>query len=106
MNFMNVRGLKNALSKAESQGFKMQMKLVLFDFNFSIFSFFFFFTQQQRFLGDYSDGLFTDIAALEAILRFQEKISDISRSIKERNKKVKIPYVYLLPERTPNSIAI
>lgn len=60
----------------------------------------------ERFLGDYSDGLFTDIAALEAILRFQEKISDISKSIKERNKKLKIPYVYLLPDGTPNSIAI
>ena len=83
----------------------MQIKVVLFDF--SILNFFsLFFSQQQRFLGDYSDGLFTDIAALEAILRFQENISDISKLIKERNKKLKIPYVYLLPDGTPNSIAI
>jgi len=27
-------------------------------------------------------------------------------AIKERNKHLKIPYAYLLPERTPNSIAI
>jgi len=60
----------------------------------------------ERFLGDYSDGFFTDIAALEAILRFQEKLNEISVAIKERNKHLKIPYAYLLPERTPNSIAI
>lgn len=66
----------------------------------------FFFNYQQRFLGDYTDGAFTDMAALEAILRFQEKLNVISEEIKERNKRLKIPYTYLLPERVPNSIAI
>ena len=60
----------------------------------------------QRFLGDYSDGLFHDAAALEAILRFQGKLNEISMAIKERNKGLEVPYEYLLPERTPNSIAI
>ena len=60
----------------------------------------------QRFLGDYSDGSFTDLAAQEAILRFQRKLNEITEAIKERNKRLKIPYTYLLPERTPNSIAI
>ena len=60
----------------------------------------------QRFLGDYSDGLFTDNAAIEAILRFQGKLNEISMEIKERNKHLEVPYSYLLPERTPNSIAI
>lgn len=60
----------------------------------------------ERFLGDYKDGDFTDIAAVEAILRFQERLNEITETIKERNKRLKIPYVYLLPERTPNSIAI
>ena len=60
----------------------------------------------QRFLGDYTDGAFFDIAAQEAILRFQEKLNEISEAIKERNKRLEIPYAYLLPERTPNSIAV
>jgi len=60
----------------------------------------------ERFLGDYSDGLFHDAAALEAILRFQGKLNEISMAIKERNKGLEVPYEYLLPERTPNSIAI
>lgn len=60
----------------------------------------------ERFLGDYTDGAFTDMAALEAILRFQEKLNVITEEIKERNKRLKIPYTYLLPERVPNSIAI
>jgi len=46
------------------------------------------------------------MAALEAILRFQEKLNVITEEIKERNKRLKIPYTYLLPERVPNSIAI
>ena len=46
------------------------------------------------------------MAALEAILRFQVKLNVISEEIKERNKQLKIPYTYLLPERVPNSIAI
>ena len=60
----------------------------------------------KRHLGDYTDGTFTDMAAREAILRFQEKLNRISVSIKKRNETLKFPYAYLLPERTPNSIAI
>jgi len=60
----------------------------------------------ERFLGDYSDGSFTDMAAREAILRFQGKLNRISRSIKKRNESLEVPYAYLLPERIPNSIAI
>ena len=60
----------------------------------------------KRFLGDYSDGSFTDMAAREAILRFQRKLNRISVSIKKRNETLKFPYTYLLPEEVPNSIAI
>jgi len=60
----------------------------------------------ERFLGDYSDGSFTDMAAREAILRFQGKLNRISVSIKKRNETLKFPYTYLLPERVPNSISI
>lgn len=73
--------------------------LSLFLSSFSVFSF-------QRFLGDYSDGSFTDMAAREAILRFQGKLNKISQSIKKRNETLEVPYTYLLPERVPNSIAI
>nr|XP_058954727.1 allene oxide synthase-lipoxygenase protein-like [Pocillopora verrucosa]XP_058954728.1 allene oxide synthase-lipoxygenase protein-like [Pocillopora verrucosa] len=60
----------------------------------------------ERFLGDYPDSSFTDMAAREAILRFQGKLQRISASIKKRNEKLKFPYTYLLPEKIPNSIAI
>ncbi|KAM7441264.1 arachidonate 5-lipoxygenase [Porites harrisoni] len=60
----------------------------------------------ERFLGDYTDGGFTDMAAREAILRFQGKLNRISRSIKLRNESLEVPYTYLLPERVPNGIGI
>lgn len=60
----------------------------------------------KRFLGDYTDGGFTDMAAREAILRFQGKLNRISRSIKLRNESLEVPYTYLLPERVPNGIGI
>ena len=65
-----------------------------------------FWSLSQKFLGDYSEGLFTDGPALEAISRFQENLQKISEAIKERNKSLAVPYAYLLPERVPNSIAI
>merc|ERR1711973_44900 len=60
----------------------------------------------ERYLGDYPDHLFYDETALKAIDTFQCKLSEMSAAIKERNKDLKVPYNYLLPERTPNSIAI
>ena len=60
----------------------------------------------KRFLGDYTDGGFTDMRAREAILRFQGKLNRISRSIKLRNESLEVPYTYLLPERVPNGIGI
>lgn len=41
-----------------------------------------------------------------AISRFQSALQRISEEIKERNASVEFPYIYLLPERVPNSIAI
>jgi arachidonate 5-lipoxygenase len=61
---------------------------------------------KQKFLGDYSDGLFVDHNALKAISNFQENLQKISDSIKSRNGSLEWPYTYLLPERVPNSIAI
>lgn len=50
--------------------------------------------------------MFYDEGALNAIDKFQRKVSEITVAIKERNKNLQVPYPYLLPERTPNSIAI
>ena len=60
----------------------------------------------QKFLGDFSEGLFAEDAPLKAISRFQENLKGISAAIRERNKELDIPYEYLLPERIPNSIAV
>jgi len=59
------------------------------------------------YLGDYSDGAFrNETKARDAILHFQENLQRLSRSIKERNETLEFPYIYLLPERVPNSIDI
>ncbi|XP_031557674.1 allene oxide synthase-lipoxygenase protein-like [Actinia tenebrosa] len=64
------------------------------------------FAEDEKFLGDYSGGLFVDQDALKAISNFQEKLQKISDSIKSRNETLEWPYTYLLPERVPNSVAI
>ena len=58
----------------------------------------------QCFLGDYSKGLLVDEEAEEAIARFQEKLQEISETIKTRNRALEWPYIHLLPERVPNSV--
>ena len=60
----------------------------------------------QKFLGDYSEGLFTEEEALKVISKFQMNLKKISAAIMERNESLAVPYTYLLPERIPNSIAI
>ena len=72
----------------------------------SILHFFFLIFFSQKFLGDFSEGLFTDDEAIKVIMRFQENLHDISVAIQERNKTLDTPYPYLLPKRVPNSIAI
>ncbi|KAK3734228.1 hypothetical protein QZH41_012948 [Actinostola sp. cb2023] len=64
------------------------------------------FAEDEKFLGDYSDGLFVDPKAMEMISKFQEQLQNVSDSIKSRNKSLEWPYIYLLPERVPNSVAI
>ena len=60
----------------------------------------------QTFLGDYPQKRFTEEKAQNLIARFQKVLEGIDGDIKERNKSLDVPYVYLLPTRTPNSIAI
>ena len=60
----------------------------------------------QPHLGEFPERLFTDKAAEDAISRFQGKLHKISKAIEHRNDKLEFPYTYLLPENTPNSVAI
>ena len=66
------------------------------------------FFPSQKFIGDYSEGLFTDAEARDAISEFQKKIQEISNEIEKRNENLEEPYryIYVLPKRVPNSIAI
>ena len=60
----------------------------------------------QPHLGEFSERLFTDPAAEEALGRFRDKLNKVSGEIVERNSKLEFPYVYLLPENIPNSVAV
>ena len=60
----------------------------------------------QRFLGDSTQSLLTGDEAEAAICRFQASLQKISDSIKARNESLELPYINLLPERIPDSIAI
>lgn len=64
------------------------------------------FAVDERFLGDVTQTLLTGDDAEEAISRFQASLQAISNSIKTRNKALEMPYINLLPERIPDSIAI
>ena len=41
-----------------------------------------------------------------AMSRFQTALHEISDSIKARNKSLELPYIFLLPERIPDSIGV
>ena len=58
----------------------------------------------QVFLGDYSDEHFIESEAQDAISSFQAHLKEISAAIHKRNQELEFPYLYLLPERIPNSI--
>ena len=60
----------------------------------------------QPHLGEFSERLFTDPAAEEAIAHFRDKLNKVSEEIDERNTKLEFPYIYLLPKNVPNSIAV
>ena len=40
------------------------------------------------------------------VTAFQEALAVINADIVERNKKLEIPYRYLMPQQCPNSIAV
>lgn len=67
-----------------------------------------FFFSSQKFIGQYPEELFTEDKAKNAISEFGEKLKEISKEIETRNTTLDEPYqyVYLLPEKVPNSISI
>lgn len=67
-----------------------------------------FFFSSQKFIGQYPEELFTEDKAKSAISEFREKLEEISEEIQKRNTTLDEPYkyVYLLPEKVPNSISI
>ena len=58
----------------------------------------------QKFLGDYSENLFTETKALQAIANFKVKLDAVTERINLRNRKLEVPYTYLLPGRIPNGL--
>jgi len=59
----------------------------------------------KAYLGDYPQ-CFTEEEAKKSIREFQEKLQKISDDIEERNKKLDVPYKYLMYKNIPNSITI
>ncbi|XP_056329996.1 polyunsaturated fatty acid 5-lipoxygenase-like [Danio aesculapii] len=64
------------------------------------------FQDKELFLGEYPDKYFTEEPAMEAIKKFRKKIVGVQETISKRNETLKPPYLYLSPDRIPNSVAI
>ncbi|KAI2645537.1 Polyunsaturated fatty acid 5-lipoxygenase [Labeo rohita] len=59
------------------------------------------FQEEELFLGMYPDMYFTEQPAIEAIKTFRKKLVEVTKIIKSRNEKLKVPYWYLSPDRIP-----
>ncbi|XP_074649222.1 polyunsaturated fatty acid 5-lipoxygenase-like [Tubulanus polymorphus] len=64
------------------------------------------YSSEEIFLGEYPNDYFTDLEPRDLMKKFSKAVKQISATIHERNKTREVPYVYLLPERVPSSIAI
>ena len=60
----------------------------------------------QLFLGNFPARRYNEEVPQGLISRFQSQLSGISGDIEERNKKLDVPYIYMLPSKIPNSITI
>uniref|UniRef100_A0A3B1K3P5 Arachidonate 5-lipoxygenase a n=1 Tax=Astyanax mexicanus TaxID=7994 RepID=A0A3B1K3P5_ASTMX len=60
----------------------------------------------QLFLGMYPDEHFIEKPVKKALETFREKLTEVSKLIKNRNEGKKLPYYYLSPDRIPNSVAV
>ena len=64
------------------------------------------FSPLQIYFGNFPAQRFTEITVKEQIEKFKKALSDVESEIRERNKHIDIPYEYMLPSKTPNSITI
>nr|XP_031531866.1 hydroperoxide isomerase ALOXE3 isoform X3 [Vicugna pacos] len=62
--------------------------------------------KDQRPLGTYPDEHFTEDAPRRSIAAFQNRLAQISRDIRERNRGLELPYAYLDPPLIENSVSI
>ncbi|KAM5180871.1 hydroperoxide isomerase ALOXE3-like [Mantella aurantiaca] len=60
----------------------------------------------RRRLGQYPDERFTEKSPQQFIEKFQNKLSEISKGINERNQTMSLPYPYLDPSTIENSVSI
>ena len=59
----------------------------------------------QIYLGNYPNYWCLQEAQV-ATTKFARKMKELDKQLRERNKKLEIPYTYLLPSMIPNSITI
>nr|XP_057913951.1 polyunsaturated fatty acid 5-lipoxygenase-like isoform X1 [Doryrhamphus excisus] len=64
------------------------------------------FQENELYLGTYPDKHFIEKPVKVAMEKFRKNLADISSAIKRRNKKEKLPYDLLNPNKIPNSVAI
>ncbi|KAK2915696.1 hypothetical protein Q8A67_000070 [Cirrhinus molitorella] len=64
------------------------------------------FEKNELFLGMYPDNHFTEMPAEMALKTFRNNLAEVTQIIRNRNDELKLPYVYLSPDRIPNSVAI
>ncbi|XP_066524496.1 polyunsaturated fatty acid 5-lipoxygenase-like isoform X2 [Hoplias malabaricus] len=64
------------------------------------------FQENELFLGMYPDEHFIEKPVRVAQETFRKELSEVSKSIKNRNEGKHMQYCYLCPEKIPNSVAI
>ncbi|KAK3579734.1 hypothetical protein CHS0354_008875 [Potamilus streckersoni] len=64
------------------------------------------YSEDEVYLGEYPDAYFAEEAMRRVKDEFQQSLKRISELMKTRNRKIDVPYYYLLPERVPNSVAV
>ncbi|XP_066524198.1 polyunsaturated fatty acid 5-lipoxygenase-like isoform X3 [Hoplias malabaricus] len=64
------------------------------------------FQENELFLGMYPDEHFVEKPVRVAQETFRKELSEVSKSIKNRNEGKRMQYCYLCPEKIPNSVAI
>jgi len=60
----------------------------------------------QVFLGDFIEELFVGQDVINMQKAFKQELNKLSAKFAERNKSLKYPYTYLLPEKIPIDINI